>query len=222
MYIVLFGPPGAGKGTYGRKLSEWLGIPVIATGDMLRAAIEKGTPLGEKVKKYVQAGELVPDDIMEQVVDEALSQDNAERGVIFDGFPRTLEQAKMLEKLIQKRGANIDLIIEFKVSDEAIISRLSNRRVCPNCGAVYNLKTNPPKEDNKCDICGTPLIQREDDKPETIKYRLEVYRKQTAPLLDYYKKQPVKYLVISTEGTIEEGERKLKEELIKLGILKAG
>ncbi len=220
MYIVLFGPPGAGKGTYGRKLSEWLGIPVVATGDMLRAAIEQGTELGERVKRYVNAGKLVPDEIMKEVVDEALSDPKAQNGVIFDGFPRTIPQAEMLEELLRKRGAQIDLIIEFSVPDEVIIDRLSNRRICPNCGAVYNLKSKPPRDDNKCDICGTQLIQREDDKPETVKFRLEVYRKQTAPLLEYYRKRPVKYLVINTDGPIEAGEQRLRAELEKLGILR--
>ncbi|MCD6530968.1 adenylate kinase [bacterium] len=220
MYIVLFGPPGAGKGTYGRKLSQWLGIPVVATGDMLRAAIEKGTELGERVKKYVYAGELVPDDIMREVVKQALDSDAAKDGVIFDGFPRTLQQAKMLEELLSERGAHIDLIIELNASDDVIIERLSSRRVCPKCGAVYNLRTNPPKDDNKCDVCGTPLVQRDDDKPETIKFRLDVYHRQTAPLLEYFRQQPVNYLVISTEGTIGEGEKRLREELFNLGILR--
>ena len=220
MYIVLFGPPGAGKGTYGRKLSQWLGIPVVATGDMLRAAIEKGTQLGERVKKYVYAGELVPDDIMREVVKQALDSEAAKDGVIFDGFPRTLQQAKMLEELLSERGAHIDLIIELNASDDVIIERLSSRRVCPKCGAVYNLRTNPPKDDNKCDVCGTPLVQRDDDKPETIKFRLDVYHRQTAPLLEYFRKQPVDYLVISTEGTIEEGEKRLREELVNLGVLR--
>jgi len=220
MYIVLFGPPGAGKGTYGRKLSQWLGIPVVATGDMLRAAIEKGTELGERVKKYVYAGELVPDDIMREVVKQALDSDAAKDGVIFDGFPRTLQQAKMLEELLSERGAHIDLIIELNASDDVIIERLSSRRVCPKCGAVYNLRTNLPKDDNKCDVCGTPLVQRDDDKPETIKFRLDVYHRQTAPLLEYFRQQPVNYLVISTEGTIGEGEKRLREELFNLGILR--
>ena len=220
MYIVLFGPPGAGKGTYGRKLSQWLGIPVVATGDMLRAAIEKGTELGERVKKYVYAGELVPDDIMREVVKQALDSDAAKDGVIFDGFPRTLQQAKMLEELLSERGAHIDLIIELNASDDVIIERLSSRRVCPKCGAVYNLRTNLPKDDNKCDVCGTPLVQRDDDKPETIKFRLDVYHRQTAPLLEYFRQQPVNYLVISTEGTIGEGEKRLREELFDLGILR--
>jgi len=220
MYIVLFGPPGAGKGTYGRKLSQWLRIPVVATGDMLRAAIEKGTQLGERVKKYVYAGELVPDDIMREVVKQALDSEAAKDGVIFDGFPRTLQQAKMLEELLSEKGAHIDLIIELDVSDDVIIERLSSRRVCPECGAVYNLRTNPPKDDNKCDVCGTPLVQRDDDKPETIKFRLDVYHEQTAPLLEYYRQQPVDYLVLNTEGTIEEGEKKLREELVNLGVLR--
>jgi len=220
MYIVLFGPPGAGKGTYGRKLSQWLRIPVVATGDMLRAAIEKGTQLGERVKKYVYAGELVPDDIMREVVKQALDSEAAKDGVIFDGFPRTLQQAKMLEELLSEKGAHIDLIIELDVSDDVIIERLSSRRVCPECGAVYNLRTNPPKDDNKCDVCGTPLVQRDDDKPETIKFRLDVYHRQTAPLLEYFRQQPVDYLVLNTEGTIEEGEKRLREELVNLGVLR--
>ncbi len=220
MYIVLFGPPGAGKGTYGRKLSQWLGIPVVATGDMLRAAIEEGTQLGERVKKYVYAGELVPDEIMREVVKQALDSETAKNGVIFDGFPRTLQQAKMLEELLSEKGAHIDLIIELDASDDVIIERLSSRRVCPKCGAVYNLRTNPPKDDSKCDVCGTPLVQRDDDKPETIKFRLDVYHKQTAPLLEYFRQQPVDYLVLNTEGTIEEGEKKLREELVNLGILR--
>ncbi len=220
MYIVFLGPPGSGKGTYSNITSKWLGIPVIATGDMLRDSIEKGTPLGEKVRKFLESGELVPDDIMEKVISDALDSEAADNGIIFDGFPRTVAQAEILQRLLENRGNKLDLVIELYSDDDEIIRRLSNRRVCPKCNAIYNLITSPPRDDNKCDICGTQLIQREDDKPETIRHRLSVYRKQTAPLLEFYRNQKdLKYFIIDTNGTPELARNAIRKKLLENGII---
>ena len=220
MYIVFLGPPGSGKGTYSNITSKWLGIPVIATGDMLRGSIEKGTPLGEKVRKFLESGELVPDDIMEKVISDALDSEAADNGIIFDGFPRTVAQAEILQRLLENRGNKLDLVIELYSDDDEIIRRLSNRRVCPKCNAIYNLITSPPRDDNKCDICGTRLIQREDDKPETIRHRLSVYRKQTAPLLEFYRNQKdLKYFIIDTNGTPELARNAIRKKLLENGII---
>ena len=218
MYLILFGPPGAGKGTYAKMLSEWFNIPVIATGDMLRDAIDKETPLGKKVRNYVQNGKLVPDDLMERVVAQELDSDDADDGVIFDGFPRNVNQAEMLGQLLRNKNRKIELVIELNTDDEEIIRRLSNRRVCPKCGEIYNLKNHPPLNNNMCDVCGTEIVQREDDKPETIKYRLKVYREQTAPLLQYYRNQPVEYIQLNTSGQLDDGIQRLKQKLEEIDI----
>jgi len=216
MYILVFGPPGGGKGTCARYISERLEIQIVATGDMLRSEIERGTELGDKVAKFVMAGSLVPDDIMIEVVAGILDSDKAADGVVFDGFPRTLAQAEMLDKLLVQKKRSLDLILELVISDEIIIDRLSSRRICPECGAIYNLKSLPPKDDGKCDICGTEVIQREDDKPGTIRHRLEVYKKQTEPLLKYFQDSAAKYFKVETGGTVEESIMALKIQLDRI------
>ncbi len=218
MYIIFFGPPGAGKGTYAGILSERLGLFVLATGDLLREAVERGTELGRKAQKYMLAGELVPDEIIMGVVEEALRSKDAERGVIFDGFPRTIRQAEMLDALLEKMGRKVDLVVELLASDELVVRRLSSRRVCPKCGRIYNLVSNPPKVDEICDYDGAKLIQRDDDKPETILNRLEVYRRQTAPLLGYYRRKDVAFVTLDTSGTIDEGKEELFSKLRGMGI----
>ena len=216
MYIVFLGPPGAGKGTYSNLTSKWLGIPVISTGDILRNAIENGTPLGKRVEIYVDSGELVPDEVIEKLVDETLDSEAANKGIIFDGFPRTVNQAEILHRLIENRGSKLDLVIELYADDDEIVQRLSSRRVCPECNAIYNLITGPPKNDSKCDICGTEIVQREDDKPETIQHRLNVYRKQTAPLLEFYhNKAGLKCIIVDTNGLPDVGRDALRKKLLE-------
>jgi len=180
----MLGPPGAGKGTYASRLTVRLGIPHISTGDMVREEIKKQTDLGLKIKEYSDRGALVPDEIIIKLLAERLGKPDCNRGFILDGFPRTISQAEALENI-----AKIDLVINLNVPDDIIIARLSNRLICSKCGAIYNLLTLKPKKEGVCDKCGGKLYQREDDKPEVIKERLNVYRKQTEPLIEYYAKK---------------------------------
>ena len=186
--LVFLGPPGAGKGTQAKRLAKDLGLVHISTGDILREAVKNQTPLGRKAKEYMDRGELVPDDLIIALIEEVMP---SEGGVIFDGFPRTIAQAEALDEMLNRKGLKLDAVILFDVPDEVVVERLSGRRVCPGCGAVYHMKFNPPKKDEICDRCGTELIQREDDREEVVRNRLEVYRKQTAPLVEYYKRKGI-------------------------------
>lgn len=186
MRLVFLGPPGIGKGTYASAISRLFGIPHISTGDIFREEIRKGTELGRLVKQYVERGELVPDDIVIEVVKRRLSQEDCRRGFILDGFPRTLRQAEALDQITR-----IDLVLNFVAPDEVIIDRLAGRRICRRCGAIYHIKYMPPKEPGKCDRCGGELYQREDDKPEVIRHRLELYRQQFAPIIEYYRRKGI-------------------------------
>lgn len=207
MKLVLLGPPGSGKGTYSSRIAKEFEIPHISTGDLLREEVKKGTELGERAKEYMNRGELVPNEIVLEILKQRLQQPDCERGFILDGFPRNLEQAKILGTI-----ATIDLVIYLDVPDEIIIERLSNRRICRECGAIYNLKSMPPKVPGKCDVCGSELYQRDDDKPETIKNRLEVYREQTKPLIDHYKEKGIlAEFKIEKEIPVEEGVESIKK-----------
>lgn len=189
--IIFLGPPGAGKGTQSQLLKERDGFVQISTGDILREAVKSQTPLGIEAKKFMDEGKLVPDELIINLIAEKL-EELENKNIIFDGFPRTVKQAEALKELLIKKGRKIDAVVLFLIPDEEVVKRLAGRRVCPNCGAVYHILYNPPKNDNVCDKCGTPLIQRDDDKEEVIKRRLEVYHQQTAPLIDYYKDSIVK------------------------------
>jgi len=184
MRIVLLGPPGSGKGTYASRLSWVLAVPHISTGNIVREEIKAVTDLGKIIKQYSDKGELVPDEIIIRLLAERLKKTDAEQGFILDGFPRTIPQAEALAKI-----AELDLVINLNVPDEIIIARLSNRLTCRKCGAIYNRLTLKPKWDEICDLCGVELYQRDDDKPEVIQERLNVYRKNTEPLIQYYKKK---------------------------------
>ena len=187
MRIILLGPPGSGKGTQAKLLSKKYSIPHIAMGDILREEVAKKTPLGKKVNVYMSKGELVPDEIVIEVLKKRLQEADCVDGFILDGFPRTLNQAKALDNMLNELNLKIDAVIYIEVPDEEIMKRLSLRRTCKVCGRIYNLHYNPPKQDGKCDVCGGELIIRDDDKPEVIKNRLKVYNDQTKPLVDYYK-----------------------------------
>jgi len=204
MRLILLGPPGAGKGTQAQFIRDKFGIPQISTGDMLRAAVKAGTPLGKQAKQVMDSGRLVSDDIIIGLVKERLREPDCQRGYLFDGFPRTIPQADALKNA----GVALDYVLEIDVPDADIITRMTGRRVHPGSGRVYHLKFNPPKAEGKDDVTGEPLIQRDDDKPETVKKRLEVYRQQTRPLVDYYLALPgVKYRKISGIGRVDEVTR---------------
>jgi adenylate kinase len=207
MKLILLGPPGAGKGTQANFIREHYGIPQISTGDMLRAAVKAGTPLGVAAKKVMDAGQLVSDDIIIGLVTERLKEPDCKRGYLFDGFPRTIPQAEAMKKA----GVALDYVLEIDVPDSEIVQRMSGRRVHPASGRSYHVKFNPPRVEGKDDATGEPLIQREDDKEQTVKHRLEVYRKQTRPLVDYYGRWAAsgdagapKYRKISGLGTVDE------------------
>lgn len=187
MNVILLGAPGSGKGTQAKQLVEKYGFPQISTGDILRKALKDGTDLGKQAKQYMDAGELVPDDVILGVIEDRLQEDDCKQGAIFDGFPRTIQQADGLDALLNRIGSKLDLTVSLEVPDDAIIKRLTSRRVCNNCGAVFNMITDPPPEDGICPVCKVgKIIQRDDDREETIRHRLNVYRRQTKPLQDYY------------------------------------
>ncbi|MDW8106921.1 MAG: adenylate kinase [Armatimonadota bacterium] len=183
MRLVFLGAPGAGKGTQAKRLEAEKGWTVVATGDLLRAAIAQNTPLGQQAQAYIQRGELVPDALVNQIVAERISQLES---FILDGYPRNLAQAQMLESILTKP---LDAVIFFEIEEEALIERLSGRRICPECNAVYHIKNNPSKAGEQCDQCGATLITREDDQPEAIRRRFQVYREQTEPLVAYYRER---------------------------------
>ena len=185
MKLILLGAPGAGKGTQAERLSKELNIPTISTGNILRAAIKNGTPTGLKAKSFMDAGQLVPDEVIIGIITERLAEDDCANGYILDGVPRTIAQAEAIESA----GIHFDAVVSIEISDETIMERMSCRRVCENCGASYHLVAVPPKRPGVCDSCGGKLVQRKDDAPETVKSRLAVYHKETEPLKDFYQQR---------------------------------
>jgi len=208
--IVLLGPPGSGKGTQGEKLSDEFGYVRLSTGDMLREAVRNGTELGKKAKSYMDAGGLVPNDIIIGLMKEKIAACNGK--VLLDGFPRTVEQADALAEQL-----DVDLALNLDVADEELISRLTNRRSCPDCNAVYHLVTKKPKKDGVCDKCGAQLYQRDDDKEATVKNRLEVYRKNTMPLIDYYQKKGTLVTIMGV-GSIDEIYEKVRKAVQRISM----
>lgn len=216
MNLILLGAPGAGKGTQGALLSEQYGIVRIATGDLLRDAVRRGTPLGLTAKAYMDAGELVPDAIILDLAREAITADSGSdgsgaaeegtggRGFILDGFPRTVEQARGLDEMLAELGRPLDAVVVIDVPADVLVKRLSGRRLCPNCGAVYNVYFEPPHEPGVCDACGGALVERADDDAATVRRRLEVYREQTAPVIAHYEASdtPVRY--VDGNGSVEQ------------------
>ena len=214
MQIILLGAPGAGKGTQAKFISDHLNIPQISTGDMLRASVSKGTELGLKAKVLMEKGELVPDDLILDLVKDRISEKDCANGFLFDGFPRTLDQANALKD----RGIKIDCVIEIMVDDDEIIQRMSGRRVHTASGRTYHIKYNPPKQENIDDETGEPLIQRPDDNEETVRKRLAIYHDQTSPLVDFYKKSSLvqngnKYIEVNGVGDISTIQEQIKKAL---------
>jgi len=206
---IIFGAPGSGKGTYASRLQSKLGVEVIAMGDIFREILKEKTPLGRKVKGYVEKGLLVPDDIVIKVLKQRLAKVTKEKGFILDGYPRTIEQAEALENIVK-----IDVILLQMVPDWIIIERLSSRRICRNCGEVYNIRYLKPKVDGVCDKCGGPLYQRSDDTPDVIQRRIQVYQEQTSPILQHYKEKKVPFIVSSITA-LETPPETVVEEIIK-------
>jgi adenylate kinase len=199
--VAFLGPPGAGKGTQARDLAQEWRVPHLATGDMLREAVAAGTPLGREAKGYMDQGALVPDDVIIRMMGERLGKADAGRGFILDGFPRTIAQAEALAKLLKDLGQTLDTVIYFDVSEPELLRRLTGRRVCRACGHSYHMTSNPPKRAGVCDECGGELYQRDDDAETTVRKRLDVYQRQTAPLLDYYRQRSL-LATVSGEGPL--------------------
>lgn len=200
MKIIMLGAPGAGKGTQAQMIADKYEIPHISTGDIFRENVKKGTELGLEAKKYMDQGLLVPDELTVKILLDRVAQDDCKNGYVLDGFPRTIPQAEVLDKAIAELGDKIDYAINVDVPDENIIRRMSGRRACLACGATFHIEHVPPKQEGICDKCGKELVQRDDDKEETVKNRLEVYHKQTQPLIDFYTKQGV---LRTVDGTVD-------------------
>lgn len=212
MNLIIIGPPGGGKGTYSDRISEKYGIPHIATGDIFRKEVKEESELGKKIKGYMDSGELVPDDIVINVMEKRLSKPDCEDGFILDGFPRTLDQAKALAEIM-----DIDLVINLDVAEKVVVNRLSSRRVCKECGEIYNLEFLPPEEEGVCDECGGELYQREDDKPKVIRTRLEEYREKADPLIEYYENKDIVIKIeIPEERPIDEIMQGIYEAVEKI------
>lgn len=200
MKIIMLGAPGAGKGTQAKMIAEKYSIPHISTGDIFRYNIKNGTELGKEAKKYMDQGLLVPDELTVKILLDRVAQDDCKNGYVLDGFPRTIPQAEVLEEALTKLGDRIDYAINVEVPDENIVKRMGGRRACVNCGATYHIEHVPPKTEGICDNCGSELILRDDDKPETVKNRLSVYHKQTQPLIDFYNGKGV---LRTVDGTVD-------------------
>jgi len=214
MNLILLGAPGAGKGTQGAMLAERLGIPKIATGDMLRAAVREGTDLGREAKRFMDAGELVPDEVITGLIREALSQPQAADGAIFDGYPRNVPQASTLQEVLGEFDRSVDAVVVIDVPEEEIVRRVSGRRSCSECGRVFNAFSDPPRQEGICDACGGELTQRKDDTEATVRRRLEVYRESTAPLIDHFERQAgTKVHVVSGDQPIADVQDEIADRL---------
>ena len=216
MNVIMLGAPGTGKGTIAGILTEKMGIPQVSTGDIFRKNIKEGTELGKLAEQYIEKGQLVPDEVTIGIVIDRLKEDDVQNGIILDGFPRTIKQAEELDKILEKEGKKVDIVINLTTPEEEIIERIVNRRICSNqaCKTVYNLQLNPPKQEGICDKCGHELIQRKDDTEETVKARLESYFKETSPLVEYYEKQGKLYSKLVSK-TVNKLGKDVAEDVMK-------
>ncbi|RTZ71649.1 MAG: adenylate kinase [Gammaproteobacteria bacterium] len=211
MRLILLGAPGAGKGTVAKMLTDIDGSVQISTGDILRAAVKEGTELGKEAQGYMERGELVPDSLIMGIMEERLQQDDCKQGFLLDGFPRTIPQAEELDKLLDRLGITLDGVVNLNVPREVILDRLTTRRTCEDCGAIYNVKSNPPKVEGVCDKCGGKVVQRADETEEAISKRLDVFNEQTAPLVGYYEKKGMLWDINATSS--DEVVKIIKEKL---------
>lgn len=212
MRLTFLGPPGAGKGTQAGQLAGRLGVPHVSTGDIFRAAIAEGTPMGRLARPYVESGRYVPDDVVVGIVRERLERDDCRRGFVLDGFPRTVPQAEALDRLLAGWGTALDAAVHLVVDDETLVRRLSGRRVCPRCQAIYHVEVDAAAREGRCARCGEVLVQREDDREETVRQRLAVYREQTEPLVAYYRAREV-LVDVDGVGTVEQVAERIDRAL---------
>ena len=215
MRLLIMGAPGAGKGTYAEGICKYYGIPHISTGDIFRQAMQEETPMGILAKSFIDKGNLVPDDVTNEIVKERLSKPDCLDGFLFDGYPRTLQQAQVFEKILEELNLKLNAVINLVVDESLIVSRIVNRRICPNCGKGYNLVTLKPKNEGHCDTCGSELYQRKDDNEETIMSRLHVYNEQTKPLIEFYKERNL-LLNLNGEGIANEVTKNIIKALEEL------
>ena len=213
MVVILLGPPGVGKGTQGVRLAEAIGARHVATGDLLRAARRDGTELGRKAQGFMDRGELVPDQLIVDLVSEVLGQLDQKSGAVLDGFPRTVVQAEALEGALADVKRRVDLVVVLEAADEVLVKRMAGRRSCGQCGSVYNVHFSPPKRESVCDKCGSALTQRKDDDPATVRHRLEVYRKETARLISHYEKSASPVRRIDADRPVDEVQKALQESV---------
>ncbi|MBN2395723.1 MAG: adenylate kinase [Candidatus Atribacteria bacterium] len=218
MIIILLGPPGAGKGTIAVEIKKKIDIPVISTGDILRNAIQDGTKLGQEAQDFVNSGKLVPDFLIMKIIENRIIQQDCNHGFIFDGFPRTIHQAQEFDSISHQLKKKIDQVFYFEASHEVIIERLSSRRVCSQCGMIYNLNYNPPRIQGKCDQCGGALIQRDDDQVDTIEKRLKVYQNDTLPLVHYYQGKKL-LTTINADQDVQDRFKEVWEKLTELNLV---
>lgn len=209
MRVTLMGPPGVGKGTQADRLKGHLGVPHVSTGDLLRDAVKQGTPMGRKARTFVESGELVPDELMGELIAERLARPDAAEGFILDGFPRTVEQVTILERVLDRLGVKLDRAVALTAIEAEIVRRLTGRRICPTDGTVYHLESHPPKSPGTCDQCGSALVQRADDNEEVIRKRLEVYSSQTLPVMEAYRQRGT-LVEVDASGAPDEVFEKLK------------
>ena len=217
MRLVLVGPPGAGKGTQAEFIAAHLAVPKISTGDIFRANVAAGTPLGMQARKYMDAGQLVPDEVTINMVRERLAEPDAADGFLLDGFPRTVPQAEALDEMLAALGTGLDIVLELVVDDDEVIRRLSGRRTCHGCGRIWHVEFDPPQREGICDRCGEKLFQREDDRAETVAERLRIYARDTAPLVDYYGGQG-KLVGIDATGPVEDVTQRAIDALRSYGV----